>query len=232
MKWLLSLFLLVFLANSVLSQGKRLVVLGSSTAAGDPTPADPAKAWVSLLHQHYKSEGTIDSTFNLAIPGTNPYIAMPTGYVPPSGRSVPNPNANITKAIDTQANIVIVSFVSNNYQVGGLSTQEIKTVLHTIKQTANDAGIVCFITTTQPRTGFNEASRQRLEDLKDSIINWFGFYAINFFDPLVNPVDNTIKAEYQYSGDQIHINEAGHQILFEQVLAKNIVTAALPVRLL
>ena len=68
--------------------------------------------------------------------------------------------------------------------------------LQVIKDSANIENRVCFISTSQPRTQFDEAGRARLRVVKDSILNRFGFYAINFFDSLVNNVDNTILPQY------------------------------------
>ncbi len=222
--WLVFFFLFLQLGYTQQILG----ILGSSTAAG--TGASPvSNSWVNRLTTKYVGEGKLSATVNLAVGGYNPYHAMPDGFIPPADRPAPDPEHNISQLLTESPDIVIVSFVSNQYNL--YSFEEIRLTLTTIRDSALQAGAVCFITTPQPRTGFNVAARQKLRDLTDSVLVWFGEYAINFFDPLVNPADNTILPEYRYSGDQIHINNAGHEVLFNQVVAKNIIAYALPVKL-
>ncbi len=195
----------------------KLGILGSSTAAG--TGADADSGWVALVTQHYTALGLLSETVNLAVGGTNPYHAMPTGYVPPAGRPSPTEN-NVNAMIAHDPDVVIVSFVSNDYPT--YSYEEIRFTLDSIRAGLMQAGIVVYITTTQPRTGFNAANRQMLANLKDSIIGWYGEFAINFFDDLVDPNNLSILPEYRYAGDNVHINNAGHRVLFENVVEKNI----------
>jgi hypothetical protein len=96
--------------------------------------------------------------------------------------------------------------------------------LQTIFDSATARGNRCFISTTQPRNdaAFNISSvKKKLADIKDSIINRFDQYAINFWDGMFDPADTTILTKYS-SGDLIHFNNAGHRVLFERVVAKNI----------
>lgn len=225
MKRIIHLVLVAFACIPAEAQNKVLAVLGSSTAAGVGASV-PDSSWVRRLNYHYKYQlNQMDTVHNRAKSGKDPYFSMPTSYVPPINRPLPNPDSNITRVLQFNPDVVIVSFVSNNYDI--YSFEEIKYTLSTIRDSANVAGKVCFITTTQPRTGFPLAAREKLRDLKDSIIKWFGAFSINFFDPLVNPSDLTILPEYRYSRDQVHINDAGHRVLYEQVVAKDIFSAAL-----
>lgn len=159
---------------------------------------------------------------------------MPSSYTPPANRDIPLTDRNITNALSFNPDVVIISYVSNKLNPNAdptfaLTLAETMTTLQTMKDSANKAGKVCFITTTQPRTEFNAADRLHLRVLKDSILNRFGFFAINFFDPIADPADNTIRAEFRVPGDNVHTNNAGHRMLFQQVLAKDILNAALPV---
>ena len=216
------LILLISFQTESQSQTKKLAVIGSSTAFG--TGAQPIdSSWVKRINYYYKYQNNvIDTTYNLALGGYDPYHGLPSSYGTAPFYSVPDPLRNITKANSFNPNVIIVSFVSNNFQVGALPTDSIMNALQVIKDSANKEGHVCFISTSQPRTSFDVNSRARLRVIKDSIINRFGFYAINFFDSLVNNADNTILPEYAYAFDNIHINNAGHAVLFRQVLAKDI----------
>ena len=154
---------------------------------------------------------------------------MPTGYIPPGSRPLPDAVHNITKACficDISApddGVLIVNFPSNNYYT--YSIAEIMNCLQVIYDSAIINGHRCFISTTQPRSDdiYNTAAvKRKMADIKDSIINRFGTaHSLNFWDGMFNPADTTILAKYS-SGDFIHFNNAGHRVLFERVIAKNI----------
>ena len=223
--------LLVFInVNQSFSQNKRGVVIGSSTAAGTGASSVDS-GWVSHLNIYYKCRlGIADSVYNLGIPGADNYRGMPTTYVPPVSRPLPDPDHNISKAgfllkdvpVATDG-VVIVNYPTNRYNI--YSIDEIMTSLQLIYDSAISGGNRCFITTTQPRTdgGFNAASvKRKLADIKDSIINRFGTAnTINFWDGMYDPADTSILDKYSF-GDLIHFNDAGHRELFERVVAKNI----------
>ncbi len=62
---------------------KRVVVIGSSTAAGFGA-SDTSKAWVNLVQRYWGEVGAIDTTIvNMAIGGLTTYNALPMGYVSP-----------------------------------------------------------------------------------------------------------------------------------------------------
>src|SRR6476620_1789705 len=94
---------------------KRICVLGSSSAwgyFGNPPVYPNDSGWVYRVKRYYKNLGLIDTLYNLAVSGTDPYSAMPTGYTPPPGRDLPDVNRNITKAVNLnpKPNIIIVNF--------------------------------------------------------------------------------------------------------------------------
>ncbi|HSB92440.1 MAG TPA: hypothetical protein VLC28_04950, partial [Flavitalea sp.] len=216
--FILSIFLVLSIA--ALAQKQRLTILGSSSAEGVGASKKDS-SWVGRLSNYYKKvEPVIDTLYNLAKRGKDPYYAMPSSYIPPAGRSYPNKDSNVTRAVKLNGKYLIVSFSSNNYDV--FSFAEIHYTLKTIRDSALKAGMVCFISSSQPRTEFDAAGRLRLKQVKDSILKWFGSAAINFFDPVVDPTDLSILAKYRYSRDGIHLNDLGHRVLFEQVLAKKI----------
>lgn len=224
-------FLLIFIhINRSFSQNKRVVAIGSSTAAGTGASSIDS-CWVSLLNNYYKCRlGIADSVYNLGVPGADNYRGMPTGYVPPPTRPLPDPDHNISKAgfllkdlaVATDG-VVIVNYPTNRYNT--YSIDEIMSSLQLIYDSAISDGNRCFITTTQPRTDgtFNTAElKRKLADIKDSIINRFGTaHTLNFWDGMFDPADTSILDKYSF-GDLIHFNNAGHRELFERVVAKNI----------
>jgi hypothetical protein len=139
----------------------------------------------------------------------------------------PITDSNITAALALNPDVIIVNYPTNAYDV--LSVAEIMYCLRTIRDSANIKGVPCFITTTQPRTSpasFNTSPvKAKLAELKDSILLEFGNFAIDFWTGLINPADTSILYD---SGDNIHMNAAGHDILFQRVVAANVFMATLP----
>lgn len=226
---IISAALFVLISHALFAQNDRIAVMGSSTAAGTGVPVD--SAWRSRIKKHYQDLNIIDTLYNLAQSGADCYMGMPTGYVPPAGRPLPNPNINITRALSfvPKPTVVIVNFPSNGYDT--YSYEEILFCLQTIKNTANAEGVDCYITSSQPRDDFSPAARERLKIVRDSIVNRFGDRAIDFHPFITDPNTLGILALYAL-GDAIHLNSAGHALLAQKVLEKDIfgLQAPLPVR--
>lgn len=214
----------------------RIVVIGSSTAYGYALANPSEESWVSRMKNYYLDQKTLagsNSVINMAVVGTSCITGMPTGYV--SSYSNPDfhqsdPAKNITAAVQSKPkpNVVIVSYPTNGYD--WMPFDEIMSDLRRIKQYSDSAGVRCFITTTQPRNGFTIFERAKLKLLRDSIMAAFGFFAIDFWTPLAL-ADNSQNP--LYAADDVHPNAAGHELLFLNVIAKdifNIASAPLPIR--
>lgn len=197
---------------------KRLGIIGSSSSQGGGSSTLDS-SYTGRLRNFLVGNGIIDSFVNLAWSGYNVFRAMPTGYVATGNQSPVDPNVNVTAILNRNVDVVIVNYPSNAYDV--LSIGEIMMAYRTIYNTCVARGVECYITTTQPRDDFGPTYRQFLQEVRDSILTQFGDHAINFYDPLTTPGTNTIKPEYS-SGDNIHINDAGHRQLFNKVVAANI----------
>ncbi|MFS8083117.1 MAG: SGNH/GDSL hydrolase family protein, partial [Ginsengibacter sp.] len=230
----ISITLLIFFyfcLNSLETQSqtyKRICVIGSSTSWGyfnGMYPRDSGYAF--KLSKYYKSLNLIDTLYNIAVNGSDPYFGMPSSYSPPAGRDAPDGRYNITRAVNfvPKPDVIIVNYPSNHYDY--FTTSEVLFCLQTIKDSANAKGIVCYITTTQPRDNFNAGERENLLVLRDSILNRFGEFAINFYDPIVQNPEMIIKPEYSL-GDGVHTNPAGQTVLENVVINKNILFSVLP----
>lgn len=208
---------------------KRICVIGSSTSWGyfnGMYPRDSGYAF--KLSKYYQSLGLIDTLYNIASNGSDPYFGMPSSYTPPPGRDAPDPRFNITRAVNfnPKPDVIIVNYPSNHYDY--FTASEVLACLQTIKDSANIKGIVCYITTSQPRDNFNAGERQNLLVLRDSILNRFGEFALNFYDPIVKNPEMIIRPEYSL-GDGVHTNPAGQTVLENVVIDKNILLSVLPV---
>ena len=233
----LSLYLFCSCEYPLFSQPyKRICVIGSSTAWGyfrDPNPPNLPlyprdSAWTFKLSKYFKDLGEIDTLFNIASVGTDPYSGMPSSYTPPVSRNLPDARYNITKAVNLvpKPDVIIVNYPSNNFD--WQTDQEILFCLQTIKDSANAKGIQCYITTTQPRNTFSNSERQKLKYLRDIILNRFGQYAIDFFTDIVEEPSLNILPIYSL-GDGIHTNPQGQTALEQKVIEKNILLNTLPV---
>jgi len=213
----------------------RIVVLGSSTAAGEGASVTDS-SWVGRLQLYYRKNTTAGNpdtiVTNLAIGGFNSYRVMPDNYVPPPNRPAPVPSNNVTKALSYNPEVIIINLPSNDIS-DGFSAQEFMNNLRFLFQHINSAGPRVFITTTQPRTWLSDEQRQTLRNLVDSINNNFGVYAIDFWTDLVtNDGQNRLKTEVG-SGDGTHLNDYGHRLVFQKVIAENLfaTNAPLPVKI-
>lgn len=215
---------------------KKLAVIGSSTSACFNVSID--SCYVTRLGKYYQDNGMPIVIDNKARAGDQCYQGMPSSYTPPPGRVGPATDRNITAALAGNPDVVLINYPSNSYNV--LSVAEVMACLRTMKQAANNAGKPCYITTTQPRTSqgsypdtlpsFNTPEvKLKMITLKDSILNQFGSFAINFWDGIVNPSDTAMLPQYN-SGDSTHLTSAGHKVLSDRVIAANIFSGtALPV---
>jgi hypothetical protein len=109
--------------------------------------------------------------------------------------------------------MIIVNLPSNNVaQDIPLST----TMAHygEIRSPVDSAGVLLFVTTTQPRNFTDLAKRLLLEDEANALRAAFGGNVIDIYDELTDFAnDQGIKIIYD-SGDGTHLNDAGHNYIF------------------
>lgn len=197
----------------------RVVVLGSSTAAGVGASVGDS-AWVSRYAAYLQSLNPNNEVMNLGVSATTTFQIMPNGFVPPVGRPSPDSEHNITKAIELNADAIIVNMPSND-AFFGIDAETQMENFKAIAADADSAGIPIWIGTTQPRNLFPSQIQTQLS-VRDSIFSFFGNFAIDFWTTIAGN-DNLPNPLYD-SGDGIHLNDAGHRILFERVVQKNIPT--------
>lgn len=212
---------LLFLAAAAPSQAApgpfHVVVLGSSTAAGTG-PSHPDSAWVNRYRANAESLNPSNQVTNLALGGYTTYHILPTGSVPPPGRPAPDPARNITQALSLSPDFVIINLPSNDAASGYAVSEQLANYDSVLVRAAAE-GVPVWISTTQPRN-LPLAGRTNLMEMRDSTFARFGEHAVDFWNTLALP-GGTIDPLYD-SGDGIHLNDAGHGVLFERVAAKGI----------
>jgi lysophospholipase L1-like esterase len=209
---------------------KKIVILGSSTAAGNAaSPID--SSWANRLSFYYnRNNGDgIDTTItNLAMPGYVTYHAMYTGFPTPANRTTwpVDPARNITKALSLNPDVIIISFPSNDVAITpDYDMKETMDNFRSMFQRATSQGVRCYITTMQPRNEMDDARRQMLRQLVDSIKINFGLYAIDVWTPLAT-TDGQNNMRPEVNADNIHPNNLGHRYIFQSIAAQGIFGAA------
>ncbi len=199
----------------------RLVVLGSSSAAGEGA-SSASRGWVSLLSSSL--DGVVATEWhsnNLAQGGytTNELL-------PGSGA-----NGNIDDALELEPNLVIVALAGSNDLSAGTSESTFLSRMATLRDTARAAGVPVFFLSTAPKD-LSTSERQALRDWAEEMATRFSTcwtpghddYSpcfVDIFEPLAN---DSLGIEAAYSaGDGIHLNDAGHQVIFEA--AREVVTS-------
>ncbi len=198
-----------------------IVVLGSSTAEG--TGATPAadSSWVNRYRKEIFQSNTRYTVTNLARGGYTTYHILPTGTPIPPGVNVNiDPQRNITQALSLDPYAVIINMPSND-AANNFGVQAQLDNIALIVAAAQNEGAGVWVGTTQPRN-FSPAQIMIQTAVRDSILAIYGERAIDFWTDLAAP-NGFIDSLYDV-GDGIHINNAGHRILYERVLAKGIDT--------
>ncbi|MBP6214795.1 MAG: SGNH/GDSL hydrolase family protein [Chitinophagaceae bacterium] len=235
-KILFYLFLLLniqwLLQPQPLSAQKKVVIMGSSTAAGQGA-STPTASWVGRLQTHFRqnnNDGLDTTVTSIARSGHTSYDQMPTDFVPSiPGRPLPDPNHNVTRALSFSPDVIIINLPTNDI-ANGYTKKENMDNFRTMYQAITAANAKCYITTSQPRS-LSVALRDSLKTLADSVRNNFGLYSIDFWTDLVSTDGlNFIRPEVSV-GDGIHINDLGHNYVFIRTRDRNIFSSNIPLPL-
>ncbi|WP_040281170.1 GDSL-type esterase/lipase family protein [Psychroserpens damuponensis] len=199
-----------------------IVVIGSSTAEGIGA-SSPEFAWVNLYAKALFQKNTRINVINYGKGGYTTYHLLPTGTPIPGGVGVTiDTERNITKAISDQPIAIIVNLPSNDTANGYPVADQLNNFA-TLYNEAVTNTIPIWITTTQPRNFGSPTQIQDQIDVRDGIISTYGTNSIDFWTNVAE-TDGTILSQLDY-GDGVHLNNLGHNILFNKVLGKDIENA-------
>ena len=195
----------------------RIVVIGSSTAFG--TGAQPPdSAWVNRYRSWLKSLHSQNQVVNLARGGYQTYHLMPGDFKAPAGRPAPDTLRNITKALSLQPDAILLNLPSND-AAAGYGTAEQLANFDAIVFEAWRAGVPVWVCSTQPRRLPPERVLTQLQ-VRDSIFHRYGALTVDYWESLAQSGGSPLPA--LDAGDGIHLNNAGHRLLFERILALDI----------
>lgn len=219
----ISTFLLCcFFLFAVSSQASlRVVVLGSSTSAG--TGATAGNSWVAKYRTYLKGLNSENEVINLAVGGYTSYRIMPTGNIAP-GKQDPDVDRNITRALALAPDVIIINMPTNDAAYD-YTVDETMDNFAAVIALATAENVPVFISTSQGRNfpwpadpNVSVTKRNLLISLTNRINSTYGANALDFWTTLANS-DGSVNPLYD-SGDGIHLNDAGHAILYNRVVAK------------
>jgi lysophospholipase L1-like esterase len=214
----IALFLTVPQARATDGTVFRLVVLGSSTAAGEAArPLD--SSWVNKYRNYL---GTVFQNYqvvNLAVGGFTTFNVMPNGYVRPAPYDADatlavNANNNITKALSLNPSLILINLPTNDCDKYIPVNQQLAN-FDVLVQAALNQGVPVYLSTTQPRNSV-QAVRSLLIQMYSEITNRYAGRVMDFWTGLAQ-ADGTIKPAYDYDGT--HLNNDGHTVLFQRAVA-------------
>jgi lysophospholipase L1-like esterase len=226
MKKLLYLLFLAF-ANIAFAQNPctsiqdyTIVVLGSSTAAGAGASQSDS-AWVNRYRKAIQQINPNNQVINLGVGGFTSYRIMPDNHQPNPGRPLPNTAKNITKALTYNPDAIIINLPSNDIASGFPITEQIFN-FDSIVALANNFGVPVWVCTTQPKN-MSLSNMQLQVNMRDSIYAHFSPNVLDFWTTLAS-ANNSLSTTYD-SGDGTHLNDAGHGLLANRTLQKDILSA-------
>jgi len=198
------------------SQGAEFViaVLGSSTAEGEGA-SSAANSWVGLLETALSDAANVSIT-NLAMGG---YTTLE--LLPGSGAS-----GSVDAAISEDPDLIIVALAGSNDLDIGTSTTNYLSRLTQVRDKARAAGIPAFFVGTAPKD-LSDSERLLLSDwntrMRSSFSNCWtpanGAYSPCFMDVFADLANGDLELLSQYdSGDGIHLNDAGHRVIFQDAV--------------
>jgi lysophospholipase L1-like esterase len=194
---------------------RHIVILGSSTAEG-VGPKTKDSTWVNLLRKYLQEKAPQSTVTNLAVGGFTSYRILPSDADVPFLKPKPDATHNITQALALQPDMIIINMPSNDINAG-YSLKEYQRNLDAVMKLALQQHVTCYITTTQPRNT-EEAKRKQLIAMRDYIIRHYPNNYIDCWEGLSTP-DGSLLPQYN-SGDGVHLNGLGHQLMFERIKAK------------
>jgi acyl-CoA thioesterase I len=190
----------------------RWLVLGSSTAAG--VGASAGVSWAARLDTALRARGArLD---NRARSGAVTYSALPATAPRPAGRPASDPAQDVEASLQTAAHAVILAFPSND-AVNGYTADETAANLLLVREVARRHGAAVIVLSSQPRDGTGASARAAMRAVDAALGAELGPCFVAVHAALADANDG-IDQRYG-AGDGIHLNNAGHTLVFERLWA-------------
>ncbi|MCA9695055.1 MAG: hypothetical protein KC636_36080, partial [Myxococcales bacterium] len=204
----------------------RIVVLGSSTAAGKNLDVsmyggddvDGLNDRYSVLLESYLDASWPGSVVdNVAVAGDSTFEGLPTDSmtVVPMGLEGPDPTKNVSYAIAQGANAIIV-----NYPSPRVATPQWVANHREIVDAAEAAGVAAWVALPQP--AYELADVAVALGNRDALLAEFGEgQTIDFFTPLLDG-NGAMDPIYALTDTAHHPNAAANMLFFEAIVSEDI----------
>lgn len=205
-----------------------IVVLGASTAAGKNLVEGGYSlddAWVNRYAAFLDEMRPGSTVTNLAVSGYLSYHALPDGTINPPEFPAVDPGHNVTMALSSSPDAIVVSFPDGGALDDGATIEELVANYTLISVTAEAAGVEVWITTSQPNLVIDAGQLAARAALRDAVFEAFGERAIDFWSPFIDEQGNVVHIN---AYDDVHPDDVGHLLLFQQVEAAGIPELVLP----
>lgn len=190
----------------LLRNQKKWVVMGSSSAFGAGA-SSYADSWAGQLKDVAAQFGA--EVINIARGGYTSYQALSSRCRVSSDRPQPDAAHNVDLAIELGADLVILSFPSND-AASNYSAEETAFNLLAIRAALTAEQIPLLVLGAQPRNMVT--SKQQLLLALDNLLKpRFSPCLVELYPLLVDNAGN-LAAQYN-SGDGVHLNNAGHNLI-------------------
>lgn len=229
--FLLPLSLLVMLG--VKAQYK-IVVIGSSTAEGAGSWPIEDSSWVSRLRKSYNknlTDGKDTLVYNLGKGGTTTFRARENGCPDCPATVQPDPLKNVTMAMSYSPDVLLVNFPTNDVA----NLYPTKTTMDNYRKYLEVSSSVIknvIYLTPQPRSDLQPDQKTQIRAQVDSVLLNFPGKSLNVWSLLVDQdkVGFYNIASWVSAGDNVHVNNNGHRLIFEAV-STLLSASALPTKL-
>lgn len=186
------------------------VVMGSSSAVGAGASTF-GNSWVGLLQTDELAE---DVRFhNIARGGYATYQSLSSSCVVAPSRRQPDPEHNIDLALSLGADLVILSFPSNDAALGYAASETAANIL-LLRQQLADKNAALLVLSSQPRN-MEKDKQALLKEMNALLAPVLTDCFVDVYDALVGP-DGGLSPQYD-AGDGVHLNDIGHALVFEEV---------------
>lgn len=191
----------------------RWLVLGSSSAAGAGA-SRYRHSWAGQLAAEVTDNGA--ELTNIARGGYTTYQALSSDCEVDATRPQPDPLHNIDRAIELGADIVIVSFPSNDAALGYSAEEAAANILLLRAQLAQH-NTPLLVLSAQPRalTAQKQALLVKFNQLLQPLL---GPCFVDVFSQL-QATDLKLLPQYD-SGDGVHLNDAGHTVVYQALVER------------
>lgn len=186
------------------------VVMGSSTAAG--VGASPGQGWAARLGDAMSARHV--TLHSLARAGALTYQAMPAGSPAVAQRPAPDPAINTDRALGFAPRLVILAFPTND-TVAGYGADETAGNLLAMRRVLQSSAAGVMVLSTLPRNGLDASQRATLVEADRHLADALGPC---FVDVRAGLDDGQGRIATTYAaGDGVHLNDAGHAVVYQRV---------------